>query len=309
MKRIGILSQLVPPKPHWTAGDVPDQAGRTALITGGDSGIGKETARALLSKGANVYITSNSAARARSTVDELKRETEKDTIFFLRLDLTDLDSVKAAANEFIGKEQELHMLYNNDPMTAQGMAQGHEFLFETNVLAHFFLTKLLLPVLKATAKNSPPGTVRVINLSSISHYMAPVEARVARGKLGTIRLNGQSKLGTILFSNKLAEVCKSDGIVSISLFPGAPNADIWGRAGASLRRAKQLLFSNASLCASTSLYAGTSPEAGQLSGKYLTAWARVTLPHRKALLPALRESVWTWCETRIEDYHENRTTN
>lgn len=188
--------------------------------------------------------------------------------------------------------------------------------------------------------------------------------------------------GTILFSNKLAEVCKSDGIVSISLFPGAPNADIWGHAGSVLRRAKQLLvaatclaisggnvtsladeispyrirtnvvgtvsphiragvaqaspqqsppvensapaaasdplssaqqqlsaaqdrlteFSNASLRASTSLYAGTSPEAGQLSGKYLTAWARVTPPHRKALLPALRESVWTWCETRIEDY-------
>jgi NAD(P)-dependent dehydrogenase (short-subunit alcohol dehydrogenase family) len=68
----------------------------------------------LLSKGANVYITSKSAARARSTIDLLKTETQKDTIFFLRLDLTDLDSVKAAANEFIGKEQELHVLYNNE---------------------------------------------------------------------------------------------------------------------------------------------------------------------------------------------------
>ncbi|KAI0290996.1 hypothetical protein BC826DRAFT_1024237 [Russula brevipes] len=399
MKRIGIFSQLVPPKPHWTGDNIPDQTGKTALITGGDSGIGKETARVLLLKGANVYITSKSGASARTTIDELKREAQRDTIFFLRLDLTDLDSVKSAADEFIGKEQVLHTLYNND--------QGHEILFGTNVLAHFYLTKLLLPVLKATAEKSPPGTVRVINVSSISHYMAAAEgirwstlgsgeeARVARSKLGSTRLNGQSKLGTILFSNQLAEKCRSDGIVSISLFPGALNADIGGHAGVFLHRVKQLIvaaiclaisggnfasltgdltadrirtnvvgtvnsriqagvaqasptlpptpapaaapaaaaaaavsdplssaqqqlsaaqdhltdFSNASLRALTSLFAGTSVEAGSLSGKYLTAWARVTLPHRKALLNnEIGVKLWEWCEARIKE-HEKSMAN
>jgi NAD(P)-dependent dehydrogenase (short-subunit alcohol dehydrogenase family) len=68
----------------------------------------------LLSKGAIVYITGKSAATARSAIDDLKRETQRDTIFFLRLDLTDLDSVKTAADEFMGKEKELHTLYNNE---------------------------------------------------------------------------------------------------------------------------------------------------------------------------------------------------
>jgi len=126
MKRIGLFSQLVPPKPHWNAGDVPDQAGRTALITGGDSGIGKETARVLLERGANVYITSKSAARARTTIEDLKRETQKNTIFFLRLDLTDLDSVKTAADEFLGKEQELHTLYNNDGISSSSHPETGE---------------------------------------------------------------------------------------------------------------------------------------------------------------------------------------
>lgn len=412
MKRIGVFSQLVPPKPHWTAENVPDQTRKIALITGGDSGIGKETARVLLLKGAIVYITSKSGASARSTIDELKRETQRDTVFFLRLDLTDLDSVKSAADEFMGKEQELHTLYNNDGVSSTSTpmtAQGHEILFGTNVLAHFYLTKLLLPLLTATAKKSSPGTVRVINVSSISHYMAAAEgirwstlgsgeeARVARSKLGSTRLNGQSKLGTILFSNQLAEKCKSDGIVSISLFPGALNADIGGHAGVFLHRVKQLIvaaiclaisggnfasltgdltadrirtnvvgtvnsrvqasvaqasptlpptpapaaapvvaaaaaaaasdplssaqqqlsaaqdhltdFSNASLRALTSLYAGTSVEAGGYSGMYLTAWARVSLPHRKALLNnEIGVKLWKWCEDRIAE-HEKSTAN
>jgi len=135
---------------------------------------------------------------------------------------------------------------------------------------HFYLTKLLLPVLTATAKASP-GAVRVVNMSSIVHYMGAREgirwstinngdgAVAARKKLGMARLNGQSRLvglrfrcymtrdlnhclkGNILFSNELARRYGGEGIVSISLFPGAVNADFSGYATSFVRRVRRIV--------------------------------------------------------------------
>ncbi|KAF8500407.1 hypothetical protein F5888DRAFT_1610400 [Russula emetica] len=314
-RRIGILSQLVPPKATWTEEKVPDQKGKTVIITGGNIGIGRETARVLLSKGAKVYIATRSADKAQAAIDELKSSTGSETIFFLKLNLADLDSVKTAAEEFIRKEPELHTLYNNRGITYakadQTTSQGFDIIFGTNVLGHFYLTKLLLPVLKATAKNSPAGSVRIINMSSIAHYMSASEgirsstlgpetdAVAARKKLGVARLYGQSKLGNILFSNELARRYKDDGIVSISLFPGAINADLSGHAGSFWQRFKGLLGTLYHR-AITSLYAGTDPEASRLNGKYLTAWARLTLPSKKALDPQLGTTLWNWCEEQVK---------
>jgi retinol dehydrogenase 12 len=130
--RIGFFSQLVPPAPRWTVGGVPDQTGKVVIVTGGNRGIGKEMARVailssipsraltdcghsqvLLSRGAKVYIATRSEERAQSSIDELKQATRQDSIFILKLDLADLPSVKAAAEEFVSKESELHTLYNN----------------------------------------------------------------------------------------------------------------------------------------------------------------------------------------------------
>ncbi|KAI0278521.1 hypothetical protein BC826DRAFT_1084058 [Russula brevipes] len=369
-KRIGMLAQLVPPEPTWTAADVPDQTGKVVIITGGNRGIGKETARELLSKGAKVYIATRSEEKARSTIEDLKQATGKDSIYFIKLDLADLPCVKTAAEEFIGKEPELHTLYNNagvmytpvDKVTNQ----GYDLQFGTNVLGHFYFTKLLLPVLTATAKKCPPKTVRVVNVSSIGHYIGGSEgirwSTLATGdgsleerkKLGPAKLYSQSKLGNILFSNELARQCESDGVVSISLNSGT---DFTSHASTFVERVVQTMkyaFVYVISCGSlsmlteetqaiadftegtrvgavatkvsegtravadkvggsspsetsnpqgaiNSLYAGTAPPAGELNGKYLTAWARVTLPHRKALDSEAEKKLWEWCEERVKD--------
>ncbi|KAH9989192.1 NAD(P)-binding protein [Russula vinacea] len=317
-RRIGILSQLVPPKAAWTAENAPDQTGKIAIITGGQVEVGKETARVLLSKGAKVYIACRNAEKAHQAIDELKGYSEKDSIFFLKLDLADLTSIKAAADEFLQKESELHMLYNNHGITyapsEKVTAQGFDITFGTNVLGHFYLTKLLLPLLVTTAKKSPAGTIRVINVSSIAHYMAAPEgirwstlgpeddAHVARRKLGITRVYGQSKLGNILFSNELARRYGDDGIASISLFPGAVKADLSGYAG-SFCSVSSGWLERVSVYhrATTSLYAGTAPEAGRLGGKYLTAWARLSLPSKMALNTRLAAKLWDWCENKIRE--------
>ncbi|KAI9431544.1 NAD(P)-binding protein [Russula earlei] len=256
-RRIGIFSQLVPPGPTWTSEKIGDQTGKVVIITDGYRGIGKETARVLLSHGARVYIATQSATKAQKAIDDLKIDSQKEAVFHLPLDLGDLDSIEAAAKEFLRIETELHTLYNNGGATYgpvdRETAQRYDLPFGTNVLGHFYFTKLLLPVLKATAVKSPRGSVRVINVTSIAHYMAPAEgirwstvnngdgAPDARKKLGMGRLYAQSKLGTILFSNELARKHGDDGIVSISLFPGALNANVAGNAGNFFIRIYQML--------------------------------------------------------------------
>ncbi|KAI0000664.1 NAD-binding protein [Russula compacta] len=315
--RIGFFSQLFPPKPTWTAADVPDQTGRTVIVTGGNGGIGKETSRALLSKGARVYIATRSVEKSQKAIEELKRETGKETVFFLRLDLADLVSIKAAAEEFTSKESELHTLYNNGGVMYTPVEsvtnQGFDMQFGTNVLGHFYLTKLLLPVLTATAKKLP-GTVRVVNVSSFGHNMGAPEgirwptltrgndSLEARKQLGTNKLYGQSKLvRNILFSNELARRCGGEGIVSISLHPGSINTDLSRHAGSIVQRIGQLLTYSVSYGAITSLYSGTAPAAGELNGKYLTSWARVTLPNKHALDLELQKKLWEWCEEQVKD--------
>lgn len=316
-KRIGFFSQTLPPKPTWTAADVPDQAGKIAIITGGSGGIGKETARVLLAKGAKVYIAARSEEKAQKAIDELKQETGKDSVLFLKLDLADLVSIKASAEEFIRMESELHTLYNNAgvmiPPVDMVTEQGFDMQFGTNVLGHFYLTKLLLPLLTATAKNSPSRTVRVINVSSAGHLMpAPEGIRwtsispgndslKVRKKLGAARLYGQSKLGNILFSNELARRYGGEGIVSISLHPGTIKSDLTRYTGSFLRRIIQLIQYSISYGAISSLYAGTAPAAGELNGRYLTTWARVSLPSKQALDSELEKKLWEWCEGQVKD--------
>ncbi|KAI0253326.1 NAD(P)-binding protein [Lactifluus subvellereus] len=309
-KRIGAFSQIFPPKPTWTAVDVPDQTGKTVIVTGGNGGIGKETVR-----GAKVYIATRSGEKSQKAIDDLKKETGKESIFFLKIDLSDLVSIKAAAEEFIGKESELHTLYNNGGVYSpidRLTKQGFDMQFGTNVLGHFYLTKLLLPVLMATAQKCSPGIVRVINVSSIGHYtgapevirwstLAPGNDPSEQKKLGQNRLYGQSKMGNILFSNELARRYGGEGIVSIALHPGTIETDLARSAGSLVQLLGRLVLYPVSYGAITSLYAGTAPAAGELNGKYLTAWARRTLPHKQALDPELEKKLWEWCEERVKD--------
>ncbi|KAI9462833.1 NAD-P-binding protein [Lactarius psammicola] len=316
-KRVGILSQFLPPKPTWTSADVIDQTGKTVIVTGGNGGIGRETARVLLSKGARVYIATRSEEKSQKAIEELKKETGKDSIFFLKLDLADLVSIKAAAAEYISKETELHTLYNNGGVMYTPIdhvtTQGFDMQFGTNVLGHFYLTKLLLPVLTATAKKTPAGTVRVVNVSSIGHqYGAPEGIRwstiapgndslEARKKLGTTKLYGQSKLGNILFSNEFARRYGAEGIVSTSLHPGGINTDLSRHTSSLLQRFGRIITYDVSYGAITSLYAGTAPAASEFNGKYLTAWARVAVPNKKALDAELAKKLWEWCEEQVKD--------
>ncbi|KAF7309833.1 hypothetical protein MIND_00355200 [Mycena indigotica] len=172
MAMFDILAQSFPPKTKFTAEDVPDLSGKVIVVTGGNSGVGKETVRVLLNHGAKVYMASRSQEKAESAIVDLKQLTGKEAIF-LKLDLGDLKSVKVAAEELQSKEPQLHVLFNNGgvmmPPVEDRTIDGYDLQFGTNVLGPFYFTKLVLPALLAGAQSIHGA--RVVNTSSGMHLM------------------------------------------------------------------------------------------------------------------------------------------
>ncbi|CVK87846.1 uncharacterized protein FMAN_05321 [Fusarium mangiferae] len=157
--------------PQWNPStDMPDLNGKVAVVTGGSSGIGLETVRFLARKGAKVYLTTRSEARARQAKDKLTKDTGIDAknVQYLVMDLYDPVSITHAVEELKRKETKLHILINNaaastsSTMLVDGKYEQH---MAANHMGPFILINRLLPLLKAAAKD-PDADVRIINLSS-----------------------------------------------------------------------------------------------------------------------------------------------
>ncbi|KAG8687069.1 hypothetical protein FRC08_012169 [Ceratobasidium sp. 394] len=319
------ISLIFPPKSLFSVEQIPDLTGQVIIVTGGNTGIGKETCKALLNKNAKVYLAARSKARADDALEWLKREAGGKTAIFLELDLANLASVRKAAEEFKSKEQELHVLINNAgvmyPPISQRTSDGYDLQFGTNVLGHYLFTTLLLPTLIHTAKNSDisGGHARVINTSSAAIWHPPAggiawetlgsddTSRAACKSVGMIRLYGQSKLGNVLFSNELARRYGEQGIISISLHPGAIKTElqrhIWVPEPIKEFIAARVLYP-ASHGALTQLYAGTIPDVEHLNGKFLVPWAREMDPGPLAKDEQLAQKLWSWCEEQVKHVPE-----
>ncbi|KAF8231776.1 NAD(P)-binding protein [Tricholoma matsutake] len=305
-----VYQHLFPPKCTYTVNDIPDLTGKVVIVTGANTGIGKETAKALLSHNAKVYIAARDQSKADLAIKDLEDQTGKES-FFLKLDLADLLSVKAAAKEFESKEKELHILFNNAgvmlPPIEKVTAQGYDLQFGTNVLGHFYLTKLLMPLLLSGAKSSPDGKSRVVNVSSVGHIMAsnldfntfkdgPARRRPSVRSL----LYGQSKFGNIVFANELFRRYGDQGIVSTSVHPGNIKTDLYQGVPLMVSLVGFTMYP-ASTGAVTSLWAGTSVEGAKLGGKYLVPWARLGRAHAGTQDPELGKRLWEWAEEQVEN--------
>ncbi|KIJ61736.1 hypothetical protein HYDPIDRAFT_176892 [Hydnomerulius pinastri MD-312] len=305
--RWSLVSDAFPPATKFTAADVPDMTGKVVLVTGANAGIGKETAAVLLEKGAKVYITSRDPERGSKAREELKQRTGREPEL-LKLDLASLKGIKQSANEFLSKEKELHVLFNNagvmnapvDMLTED----GYDLQFGTNVLGHFYFTKLLLPLLLSTAKLTPSGTVRVVNTSSNGHVVSGLHFDAfkdspARRRMHTALLYGQSKTGNIVFACELARRYGDKGIVSTSLNPGVIKTELARHSPGWFSWIFSYIVHEVSFGALTQLYAGTAEGAAQLNGKYLIPWARIGTPSSYTQDPQAGKELWTWMEEQV----------
>ncbi|KAF9559167.1 NAD(P)-binding protein [Agrocybe pediades] len=306
---LSTLDEAFPPKPQFSVDDIPDLSGKVVIVTGANTGIGKETAKALLAHNAKVYIAARNEEKAERAIAELKKETGNADAHFLKLDLSDLGSVKRAAEEFLSKEKELHILFNNAgvmvPPVEKLTTQGYDLQFGTNVLGHFYFTKLLLPSLLAGAKSSSDGKARVVNTSSSASNMVSgldfntfKDSPARKKKLAWI-LYGQSKLGNVVFARELARRYGDQGIVSTSLNPGNLKSDLQRHLSWIETFFTQLVLYPTPYGALTQLYAGTSREGADLNGEYLIPWARIGHANPAAEDRKLGEELWKWMEEQV----------
>ncbi|MFH8485850.1 oxidoreductase [Streptomyces longisporoflavus] len=207
----------------WNASDIPDQSGRTAVVTGANSGIGYVTARELARRGARVVLACRSVERGTRALEELRSDVPSAEAEFRRLDLGDLSSVRefAASYDRDGHGEGLDLLINNAGVMAlpyRQTADGFETQFGVNHLGHFALTGLLLPRLLRT-----PGA-RIVTVSSAVHVLANIDM----GDLNSARSYGRwtayarSKSANLLFVHELARrlAARGSGIVAAAAHPG-----------------------------------------------------------------------------------------
>ncbi|MGW2481853.1 oxidoreductase [Streptomyces sp. NPDC001571] len=203
----------------WNAQDIPDQSGRTAVVTGANSGIGLVTARELARRGARVVLACRSEARGRAAEERIRGEVPDAQVEFRPLDLADLDSVRDFAAKL--PYERLDLLINNAGVMALPFgrtADGFERQFGVNHLGHFALTGLLLPRLRAA------GAARVVSVSSGMHALSNIDIRDLNSERRYRRwiAYGRSKSANLLFIHELARRLRAAGsdVVAAAAHPG-----------------------------------------------------------------------------------------
>lgn len=211
----------------WTIADTGDQRGRVALVTGANTGIGFETARALAAQGATVVLACRDLGKAEHARDRLRAGLPGADISTLRVDLAALTSVRAAAVEFCDRYPALDLLINNAGLMIPPYGRtvdGFELQFGTNHLGHFALTGLLLDRLLAT-----PGS-RVVTVSSNGHRRGRIDFDDlnAERRYHPMTAYTQSKLANLLFTHELQRRLTAAGAttIAVSAHPGAARTDL-----------------------------------------------------------------------------------
>jgi len=306
-----LVHSLPPPKPTWGVDDIPDLTGKVILVTGGNTGIGKETVKHLLAHNAKVYLAARSAQKATEAITELKNETGKEALF-LQLDLSDLHAVRKSAQEFLSKESCLHVLINNAgimvPPKEQVTAQKYDLQFGTNVIGPWLFTQLLLPALFAATNASPSHEkARIVTVSSTANYIAmgldfhAIADGPERTKYSELELYNKSKFGNIVVARELARRY-GDKIVSTSLHPGYIRSDVLRHMSGWRNTLIYWMMYPTPYGALTQLYCATAPSAEDANGKFFIPWARPGEPNKGTLDTQVGERLWSWLEDETKKY-------
>ena len=243
--------------------------GRTCVITGANTGIGRATAEELVRRGARVVLACRAEERTRPVLDALRAEVPDADVSFLALDLAALASVRDAAAALQDVGEPLHLLIDNAGVAGQRgvTAQGFELAFGINHLGHFLLTTELVDRLGAGAP------ARVVVVSSDSHYDAKAvidldDVQHPTRSVTGLPEYGVSKLANVLFAQELARRLPAEEVTTYSLHPGVIASDVWRRVPWPVRPIMKRFMRSTEEGAQTSLWCATAPELAGESGRY-----------------------------------------
>jgi len=211
----------------WTKKNIPDQTGKTVIVTGANVGIGFETALALYEAGAHVVLACRNLKKAEDSCVTLQAQPGKGTLETGVLDLSDLSSVKQFAATFLQNHKQLNVLINNAGVAtppASKTSEGYELQFGVNFLGHFALTGCLYPLLRATPDS------RIVTLSSNGYQGEVIDFDNLKSEVNydPMREYRQSKLADLMFSVELHRriMAKGDKVLSIAAQPGANKTEL-----------------------------------------------------------------------------------
>lgn len=285
--------------------------GKTVIITGANSGIGLEAARALSQKGARVVMAVRNEEKGKAAREAILKEHRNAEIEVMKLDLADLASVRAFADAFSSQYTSLDLLLNNAGVMTPPYSKtkdGFELQFGSNHLGHFALTGLLLPLLKTTPNS------RIVTVSSIAHRGSAILFNNLDGSKGykAMKFYGQSKLANLLFAKELDKRLKQHGIetISIACHPGisATNLFKFGRKETPklFKGLMNRVLQPAEMGALPTLYAATEPslKGGEYIGPNgrgrVRGYPSLDTPHFVANDEATMKKLWELSEKLTE---------
>ncbi|MFI2477794.1 SDR family NAD(P)-dependent oxidoreductase [Nocardia xishanensis] len=256
---------------RWTEQDIPAQKGRLAVVTGANSGLGFETARALAARGASVVLAVRDVDKGKHAADRIASAVPGADTTVQQLDLTSLASVRTAAEQLKSAHATIDLLINNAGVMyppRQTTSDGFELQFGTNHLGHFALTGLLLDTMLPV-----PGS-RVVTVSSVGHRIrARIDFDDLHGERSYNRVAayGRSKLANLMFTYELQRRLSGNGkTIAVAAHPGAANTDLMRNMPTALRAlvpvVAPIVTQTPAMGALPVLRAATDP--GVLGGQY-----------------------------------------
>ncbi|KAH7305466.1 retinol dehydrogenase [Stachybotrys elegans] len=305
-------STFFPNKATLTEENLPDQRGKVFIVTGGNSGIGKELVKILYQHNARVYIATRSKERADEAIADIKASYPRSQgqLLFLRLVLDDLSTIKEAANQFLSQETRLDVLWNNAgvmlPPEGSKTVQGYELQLGVNSIAHFLFVKLLTPLILETAKTTARNTVRVVWVSSMSADFVPnpcvnfenMDYHIPEDNMTKYN---RSKSGNLMHAAEFQRRYPDSGVVSVSLNPGLLKTPIGKNFGSAQKLSVMLFGHHPKFGAYTELFAGLDPSIGP-NDKWVTPFGKKEPARADIVDPGLNRKYWEWCEEQVKPF-------
>ena len=260
-----------------------DLSGKLVVITGGASGLGKETARAMAARGAHIVIPARDMGKGEAAAAEIRAATADEKIEVMDLDLGSMASIRAFADAFLARYDRIDLLINNAGVMAcpyGETADGLEMQFGTNHIGHFLMTNLLMPAILKGAESSGGG--RIVNLSSRGHHLDTVhfdDLKFESRGYDKWAAYGQAKTANIMFSVGLEKRLAGKGVHALAVHPGGIQTNLGRHLTeediAFLRKRMEdnagegAAFKSVEAGAATTCYAATAPELEGKGGVYL----------------------------------------
>ncbi len=276
-----------------------DLQGRTFLVTGAGSGIGRAMAEALAARGGSVVLAARSEERARAVLAAILGRHPASAAKILPIDLSDLASVRRAAMEFLAAGHPVDVLVNNAGVagTRALSKDGFDLTYATNHIGPFLLTNLLLPKLR----ESPGG--RIVNVASVAHMRvkgidwSALERRTSP-KRSAFADYAVTKFMNVLHAKELARRLAGTRVTACALHPGAVASDIWRALPQPLRYFMKLFMLSNEEGARTPIYCATAPELGTTTGRYYDRCLEAP-PNPLAEDEALAQELWIRTEAAV----------